>query len=52
MKGVIVLAIVVAAVATLIAFVGTYWYIFAGLGVIGYIAYALVQKQKDKANEV
>ena len=49
---IIVFFIIIAAVATLIAFVGTYWYIFVGLGIVGYVIYVMRQKQKDKANEV
>ena len=45
-------AIVLAAVATLIAFAATYWYVFVGLGILVYVIYVVVQKQKDERNKV
>lgn len=44
--------VIIAAVATGIAFALTYWYIFVGLGLAGFGIYAFVQKQKDAGNKV
>ena len=49
---IVVFFVIIAAVATLIAFLATYWYIWLGLGVAGFFALKAYHKQKDKANQV
>ncbi len=48
----IVSFIIIAAVATAIAFAATYWYYFLGAGAVGYGIYAFRQKRIDKENQV
>lgn len=51
-KNFIIGAIILAAIATGIAFVATYWYVVVGIGALAFGGYYVYSQQKDKANKV
>ena len=52
MKGVIIFAVVIAALAVGVALLATYWYIVLGVGAAGYAGYFFYKKNKDAGNRV
>lgn len=44
--------VIIAAVATLIAFAATYWYIFVGIGAVVFAIFTFNQKKTDERNKV
>jgi hypothetical protein len=52
MWGVVVLAVIVAAVATLIAVAIAYWWVWLVLGAVGFAVYYFHTRNREKANQV
>ena len=47
-----VLAVIIAAIATLIAVAAAYWYVFVGIGLVAYGIYVAISKKKQADNKV